>query len=259
MPVSVEITGLLERRLRRLVDLGLYSSVSEAVRDAIRLLLEKLDLKALALDLYTTREASLSYVVEFSGETYDSMIDYMLSRGIPPVIGSTSPDDVGVLEGPVVVDPLTVYVMYKSYLVDLALKLNDGGLKFYTPLAMEPHIQVLEAIRARGGLSSRSFIDYVDVYVEEEELYTRTLIAPVERALVSYARSEGLTLLSDDVRVRAYASRLGVKALSSLSIVETYTARYGKPHNVEEVVLSLKAIPVIIPREVEDRWLGITP
>jgi Arc/MetJ-type ribon-helix-helix transcriptional regulator len=53
VPVSVEISGLLERRLRRLVDLGLYSSVSEAVRDAIRMLFERLDLKSLALELYT--------------------------------------------------------------------------------------------------------------------------------------------------------------------------------------------------------------
>jgi metal-responsive CopG/Arc/MetJ family transcriptional regulator len=67
LPVSVEISGLLERRLRRLVDLGLYSSVSEAVRDAVRALFERLDLRALALELYTVREASLGYVVVSPG------------------------------------------------------------------------------------------------------------------------------------------------------------------------------------------------
>jgi len=258
LPVSVEISGLLERRLRRLVDLGLYSSVSEAVRDAIRMLFEKLDLKALALELYTTREASLGYVVEFSGETYDSLLDYMLSRGVMPILGCTNPGEIRVLEDNVLVDPLTIHVIYKSYLVDLASKLNDSGLKFYTPSILQPQIQVLEAIRARRGLSYRSFINYVEIAIQEEESYGRILISPIERALISYARSEGLILLSDDVRVRSYASRVGVTALSSLSIIETYISRFGKLGNVEEVIMSLKAIPIIVPREVEEKWLGIT-
>jgi Arc/MetJ-type ribon-helix-helix transcriptional regulator len=258
LPVSVEISGLLERRLRRLVDLGLYSSVSEAVRDAVRALFERLDLRALALELYTVREASLGYVVEFSGETFEGIIDYMLSRGVPPVIGALNPVDIGVLGGPVLLDPLTVHVIYKSYLADMALKLNDSGLKFYAPHVAAPQVQVLEAIRARRGLNSRFFIEYVEVNVGEEESYGRILVTPLERALVDYARSEGLTLLSDDVRVRSYALRYGVKTLSSLSIAETYITMFGKPPNIEDALMSLKAIPLIIPREVEERWLGIT-
>ena len=258
MPVSVEISGLLERRLRRLVDLGLYSSVSEAVRDAVRALFERLDLRALALELYTVREASLGYVVEFSGETFEGIIDYMLSRGVPPVIGALNPVDIGVLGGPVLLDPLAVHVIYKSYLADMALKLNDSGLKFYAPHVAAPQVQVLEAIRARRGLNSRFFIEYVEVNVGEEESYGRILVTPLERALVDYARSEGLTLLSDDVRVRSYALRYDVKTLSSLSIAETYITMFGKPPNIEDTLMSLKAIPLIIPREVEERWLGIT-
>jgi Arc/MetJ-type ribon-helix-helix transcriptional regulator len=257
VPVSVEISGLLERRLRRLVDLGLYSSVSEAVRDAIRMLFERLDLKSLALELYTTRDASLGYIVEFSGEPLDSIIDYMLSRGIPPVIGSSNPGDVGVIDGPVIVDQVAVHVIYRSYLADLALRLT-GSLKIYAPSTLEPQIQVLEAVRARRGLNVRPFIDYVEVSIQDEEAHGRILLTPLEKAIVGYARSEGLTLVSDDVRVRAYASRLGVRALSSLSIVETYIARLGRLDNIEEVLLSLKSIPVMIPREVEERWLGIT-
>jgi hypothetical protein len=33
---------------------------------------------------------------------------------------------------------------------------------------------------------------------------------------------------------------------------------FGKPPNIEDALMSLKAIPLIIPREVEERWLGIT-
>lgn len=257
MPVSVEISGLLERRLRRLVDLGLYSSVSEAVRDAVRLLFERLDLKALALELYTSREASLGYIVEFSGETIDSMIDYMISRDVMPLIGALEPGDVSVLEGPVVVDPIALHVMYKSYLVDLASKLR-GSVKFYVPSTLTPRVQVLEAIRARRGLATSGFIDYVELEVGEEEHYSRILVTPLERAIIDYARSEGLTVLSDDLRVRALASRYNVRALSSLSIAETYLRINGGIEGVEELIVSLKAIPVMIPREVEERWLGIT-
>ena len=256
MPVSVEISGLLERRLRRLVDLGLYSSVSEAVRDAVRMLLERLDLKALALDLYLSREVSLAYAAEFSGETIESLVDYMISRGVTPAIGALDDGDVGTLEGPILVDPLTVYVMYKSYLVDLAVKLREVGLRFYTPSNLLPQIQVLEAVRARRGLNTRSFMELVEVSVSEEESYGRILVTPLERAVLEYARREGLTVLSDDVRVRGLARRFDVRSLSSLSIIETYIAKIGRPTNLEEVIMSLKAIPVIIPRSLEERWLG---
>jgi len=256
LPVSVEISGLLERRLRRLVDLGLYSSVSEAVRDAVRMLFDRLDLRALALELYTSREASLGYVAEFSGDGFEPLIDYMLSRGVAPALGAFSEGDVGVLEGSAVLDPVAVYVVYRSYLADLASRLAGSGLKFYAPSALEPQIQVFEAVRARRGMGFTRFLELVEIEVVEEE-YGRVLVTPLERAVVEYAAREGLTLLSDDVRVRGFARRLGVRALSSLSILETYTARFGRPGNVGELLLTLKAIPVAIPRGLEERWLGV--
>ncbi|MEM4476262.1 MAG: hypothetical protein QXG07_03135, partial [Desulfurococcaceae archaeon] len=83
--VDVEISGILEERLRRLVDLGIYSSLSEAVRDAVRRLLDQMDLKNLALKLYTLSEASFQYVVEFADSSFDDMTEYFITRGYTPL------------------------------------------------------------------------------------------------------------------------------------------------------------------------------
>ena len=76
--VDVEISGILEEKLRRLVELGLYSSISEAVRDAVRRLLQQLDMRSLALKIF------LGYSVcwIFYGISF-----YFLLKSLGPTIG----------------------------------------------------------------------------------------------------------------------------------------------------------------------------
>ncbi len=252
MVVSVEISGVLEKRLRRLVDLGLYSSVAEAVRDAVKLLFEKVNLRDAALNLYTSRDVSLNYAAEISGEPLESFIDYMVSKGVAPVLGALTLEDVGVLEGEVLLDPSSTFVVYKSLLYNVALKLSGENLKLYAPRALAPQIHVWEALRVRRGLPAESPVNYVTVEPVESE--DTPLLTGLERGVLRYASKTGLTLLSDDHRVRLAAEALGVKALSSLSLIATAAPR-GGISSVGEVILSLKAIPVLIPPELERRWL----
>ena len=60
-------------------------------------------------------------------------------------------------------------------------------------------------------------------------------------------------MLSDDRRTREYASRRGVEAYSSLSLLTT-ALREGLVSSAEasEVVYSLKSVPVLVP----DAMLG---
>ena len=52
MPTTIEIKGILEEKLELLVEAGLYSSKTEAIRDSIRHLLEDQDFLSIAINLF---------------------------------------------------------------------------------------------------------------------------------------------------------------------------------------------------------------
>lgn len=255
MVVSVEISGALERKLRRLVELGVYASVAEAVRDAVRRMLDSMDLRSLALELYTSRDASLHYVTEFAGETFQGMIDYMVSRGVTPLIGAMEAGDAEPIEGgEALVDVLTLYVIYKSRLGDVVASLSDGGLRLSAPRQAESLSHILVAERIRRGLPIPPRVEFVDVG-EGEEGVGRYLLTPLETGVIGYARREGLPLVTDDYRVRLAARSLGVRTYSSLALIPTYIERLGsKPPRLAEIVLSARAIPLVIPSELYAAW-----
>ena len=255
MVVSVEISGLLERKLRRLVELGVYASVAEAVRDAVRKMMEEMDLRALALELYVTREASLHYVSEFAGETFQGMIDYMIARGVTPVIGALAREDYEPPgDGEAILDGLSVYVIYKSRLGDLVAGLRRQGLTLLAPRQLSSYTHILAAERIRRGLPLPEGVEEVDVEVEQEER-PGLLLTPLEVAVIEYARSSGAALISDDRRTREAARRMGVRAYSSLSLVTHYlSSGEPLPGDMGELILSLRAIPLIVPAEAYEAW-----
>ncbi len=254
MVVNVEIGGILERRLRRLVELGVYSSVAEAVRDAVRVMLDSMDLKKYALELYVTREASLHYVSEFAGETFQGMIDYMMSRGVTPAIGAAAREDYRPLDdGEVVVDVFTIYTIYKTRLGDIVAKLVENeGLKLIVPKGVESHLHLLVAERVRRGLPLPKEPERVEVEEVEEPSIPLT---PIELGVIEYARSEKVAMLSDDFRTRKYARSRGVKAYSSLSLISTYIGGAGGDRRIlPDVILSVRAIPLVVPLEAYVEW-----
>lgn len=252
--ISVEISGLLEKRIRRLVDLGVYPSAAEAVRDAVRILLEKYDLRNIALNVYISREASLHYVVEVAGETLEGFIDYMISRGLMPGLGVARADEVSVIEGEALLDPSSLYVIHKSLLYTILSRLGSR-IKLYAPRSLAPQVQILEARLARLGLPISRFIDYITVEPLDEE--GQILLSPIERGVLRYALDRGLIILSDDYRVRGVASRYGIRAYSSLSLIPTLASiNNGRVEGLAEIILSVKAIPATIPVELEERWLN---
>lgn len=255
MVVSVEISGVLEKKLRRLVELGVYASIAEAVRDAVRLLLEELDLRGLALELYLERGASLGYAAEFAGETLESMIDYMLSRGVTPVLGAIVEDDYRTLKGAAILDPSALFVVLKTGLGGLLESLAGRGFLFYAPQELSSLMQVFLAERIRMGMEPVNGLTLVRTpRVDEDKDH---LLTAHELSTVEYAYLNGVELISDDARVRDYARRRGVAARSSLSLITTYIALEGAPPgDLDEIIVSLKAIPVLVPMSAEERWRG---
>lgn len=84
MPSSYSIPRLYESEIKALVRAGYYSSKSDVVKDAIRHLLEtKSNLKlAAAIQMYITKEVSLSKGAEIAGLTLIEFKEILKDRGI---------------------------------------------------------------------------------------------------------------------------------------------------------------------------------
>ena len=254
MVVSIEISGVLEKKLRKLVELGVYASVSEAVREAVRKLLSEIDLRSLALELYTTREASILYVAEFAGETMESMIDYMIYKGVVPALGALEARDYEEPGGDeLILDPSSIYVAYKSRMLDVVRSLQ-GRILVYAPRQLERVMDVLAAGRIRLGLPSDVRLELVSMRIAEAP--SNALVTDVEYTIIKWAGRNGAVLISDDHRVRLLARSMGVEAYSSLSLV-TLARNEGLIDGefVNELVLSLRSVPVAVPQEAVESWV----
>lgn len=254
MVVSVEIGGVLERKLRRLAELGLYASVAEAVREAVRQMLQNIDLRRLALDLYINKGSTLHYAAEFADETFKGFIDYMLGKGVTPSIGGILPEDFRSVDGEnLVVDALTTFTMYTSDIASIAGGLK-GSVTVAIPRAIEAQVHLLDAWRIRRGFQPVGHVEFVDVRVRDEEPRDM-LMTPLEASIIGYAEKEGLALLTDDYRLRLAARSLGVRAYSSISLVTTYIEVNGSPPpRLPEILLSARAIPLLVPASAVEAW-----
>jgi len=249
--LSVEISGLLEERLRRLVDLGIYASVAEIVREAVRTFLKEMDLKKIALEMYLKKKASFQYITEFAEETYETMIDYMLSRGIMPLIGAFTREDAAPLyPGTYVLDSLTLYVVYKSNVVDLLNMLRRKGYRFVVLNDLNNILEVLEAKRMLRGLSYSGAIETVSRKGPRER---RGLYSLNEIASLEYANEVKARFLSDDLRTRELAKEMGIEAFSSASILATLSDELDTL-KLSEYVYSYRSVPCLLPQEVVESW-----
>ncbi|MEB3779589.1 MAG: hypothetical protein GSR85_05085 [Desulfurococcales archaeon] len=250
MVVTVEISGVLEEKLRRLVDLGVYSSVAEAVRDAVRNMLSSTDMREIALKIYTTKNASFQYATYFAEETFDSMIEYMLSKEVVPLIGVLDRKDVEILDkGVYLVDPLTIHILYKSELADIATKSRNGGIKMLTPEKSRSYIQIAEARRIWRGMDPVRIVATAPIPVPSE--MPRSLITVIEEAIINYADATDTMIISDDARTRLIARERGVEAVSSLSILLTGMEEgIIDPVRASEVIYGLRMIPYLLPDHI---------
>lgn len=245
MVVSVEISGLLEERLRRLVDLGIYASVAEAVREAVRVFLQNLDLKDIAFNLYVYKDATLQYVSEFAGVSYEVMIDYIISKGIVPAIGVISESDVEHLKpGDYVLDGLTLYTAYKSGIIEVLQSMRSEGYRFLAPSSLENFTLILEAQRLRAGLRAMQAVEFTEAPRLKGQARSR-LLSQQEEEAIAYALEEGAMLLSDDAKTRAIAKEMGVRTASLASILITKASTLED--KLAELVYSYKSIPALLP------------
>ncbi len=247
--VDVEISGLLEEKLRRLVELGIYSSLSEAVRDAIRRLLDQIDLRYIALKLYVSSDASFQYISEFSETTFDEMIEYMIGHGYTPLIGVERISDLTILkkERKYVLDPLTLYIIYKTGMHKYLEELVNEGYTFLMPDSVKSWVEVITARRLFHVLGLKGVIEFFSIGSLKTNVGKAKLTKHEIYAIHYASKCRECIMLTDDMRTRSFARSNNVEAYSSLSILYTLKDTID---DLEDVLISLKSFPVVIPSSI---------
>ena len=87
MPTTVEIKGEFEIRIKHLIDAGIYGNTAEAVRDALRHLLQDYDEKEIAAELYRQEKVSLAKAASIAGVSIIRMKKILIEKGIKPRLG----------------------------------------------------------------------------------------------------------------------------------------------------------------------------
>jgi len=250
--VNIEISGPFEERLRRLVEIGVYASAAEAVRDALRRLMNELELRKIALTIYTMRGSSLMYFCEFSEEPCPSAIEYMLVNEVAPRLGAETREDT---EPPpqgaqLVLDPSAVLVAYSSLGVK-AYEVLSGVYEFTVPEPLAGFERVYYARLARLGVGTRFNPRRVPVRVPRQQ--PDAAVTPLEAAIARYAASNGGIVVVDDGYTREYARKMGVRVTTTAALLRTAASRgLLGASEAAEILFSLKSVPYLVPVWLEE-------
>jgi len=254
--VNIEISGPFEERLRRLVEIGVYASAAEAVRDALRKLMNELDLRKIALSIYTMKGSSLMYFCEFSEEPCPSAIGYILVNEVVPRLGAETREDT---EPPlpgaqIILDPSAVLVAYSSLGVRAYEALN-GVYEFVVPEPLAGFERVYYARLARLGVKARFNPRRVQIRVPRQQ--PEATITPLEAAIVKYAASTESIIVVDDGYTREYARRSGARVTTTAALLRAATSRgLLRPSEAAEILFSLRSVPYLVPAWFEEELTG---
>ncbi len=252
MVVSIEISGPFEEKLRRLVELGIYASAAEAVRDALRKLLKELDMVKIGLMLYTDRGASIAYLAEFAEEPYGNVIEYMMVNEVPPRLGLEEGEAVDVPnEGDTLYfDRSALYVAYTS-LAGRALAGLQRDFLLAVPEPLTAYERVLYALsKKRGAGASLSF---TRVKMRAVQPPQKVLLTQDEYMLIRHVARTGGVVVVDDAYTRNIARSEGARVTTTITLVRLLLEKGAiTEEDYADIVFSLKSIPYMIPSELEE-------
>ena len=244
MVVSVEISGVLEEKLRRLVDLGIYASVSEAVRDAVRRMLSELDLKRVALNLLVNKGCSLHYACEFSDSTCPEFIEYLLLRNITPPLGYIgNPEKPGPGER-ILLDASSLFVVF-STLAYKALEGLSDIVEIYVPSVLENYYNILRALAIKSGLKVKKDLKILNIIEFKPNI--KIMLTGYEYSILKYIESERkITVITDDFYIQKYLKIKNIRYYSTIGVISV-AKDLGIINDLQykEILLSLKSLPYV--------------
>jgi predicted nucleic acid-binding protein/Arc/MetJ-type ribon-helix-helix transcriptional regulator len=223
LTTTIELDGYLERRLDLLVSLGLYSTKSEVVRDAIRHLLDRTEITSITLGMYRKGLASFGFCAEASELSYDEVLSLMQRKGIKPRLGPESLEEVEdearalALTDNVVFEALPLIILSRVPGLDMLHKLSK---KFWVTqqetevLPFETRRSVLRLMK--NPEKALSVITGVRGY---EDISVRGSLSLGEASAIAAALKAKGVLVADDQRTRAVAKELGCTTASTPAVL----------------------------------------
>ncbi len=254
MVTTIEISGYVEDVLEALVRAGIYSSKTEAIRDAVRRLVESYDMKDVSLRAYRGGTISFQLAVEISGVSMDELIWYFLSKDTAPSLGTDSEDDVtsgvnALSESEAIV--LDLSSLYAILELNIQGKLTVFGKRFLMPSKVQERAQalILKFSKMRGLVVSLEGIDLIKVDRNLSGFSHKNGISVQESQAIYVAKKAKGVLLSDDKRTRQIARSHGVPAATTLSLLLLGRQAGALDEQTYRVLVSrLGAIPYQVPR-----------
>lgn len=240
----IEISGLLEKQLQLLVDIGLYSSKTEAVRDAVRRLLNSVDIANVAVKIYSQGKISLAYASELAEQPIPEFFIKLLGKGVTPKLISLRKNVEEVVENidkkkVLVFDVSSLYVMYLSETLDvfrIILTHLSGKRNIKSIVSPDTilHLKFIELKRliSFGHRSTELPLTVVSVDVNEFKRFKNMFIkeqnlttAEMTTQYLAY-KLKGI-LITDDYKSLEIASKANIYAISTMSLLN-----YAKYHRI---------------------------
>ncbi len=88
----ISLPEVVRQQAELLIDAGVYSNMSEFIREAVRRYVQeqKISPVDLAIELYKREKVSLGKAAAVAGLTYDEMLDVLFLHGVEPKTGPVS-------------------------------------------------------------------------------------------------------------------------------------------------------------------------
>ncbi len=255
----MEITGMLEEILEALVAAGLYNNKSEAVRDAIRRLGEKIDLNNIALRVYMeNRDMSFTRVLSITRLGFKEAVVYFIKHGFAPELGVVDKNEIEsffnssneISDSGIILDLTSLEVFMETGLIEHLPKIASIT-SLIIPKSLEDYIR---QIPLRYGLLYRKMLSLPGFRVEKATVSSssRGWLSMSEAEALKIAKKNNAIIISCDMRFRRQARIRGVKIAPGASLALYMTKKTLVPRGFWRVFLARAAsIPVYMPEAVD--------
>ncbi len=255
MVTNIEISGFTEELLDALVKAGIYGSKTEAIRDAVRKLLESYDMKDISLRAYRNGSVSFQLAAEISGLSMDGLMWYFLSRDTVPRLGSEDLAEVNQgrdfinEHNAVVFDLSSLYAIVELGLLALVQKVNKR-LTVSAKTMERAKAFIMRISKMKGAPMLFTGIEVLSVNKALQEFARRNGISLQEAHAIYIAKKSKAVLLSDDVVTRQVARTHGVAACPSVSLLLfMLNNSIISDKEFKELISKMGTLPYMVPKD----------
>lgn len=219
--------------MEALVAAGFYQSKTEAVRDAIRRMLENLDMRDVAFRAYVSGGITFQFAMHIAREGMKRLAGYFISRGVVPELGVANPDEamagVKILweRGVAVLDLSSLEASLESRIAEHMAW--DREFTYIIPSRLGDHLRVMPyKSRVLYGINIPprwATLERAPLLQHHSPAAKKIGATAYELEAIALARRRNAVLVSCDSRTRLLAKLYGVDSAPLQSLILVYVER----------------------------------